>query len=56
MDIKHIFALGILGAIAGFLGAIIFQPITNIFSLIFSDFTLGGVLVGVSSFFLNVNQ
>lgn len=46
---KKIIISGIVGLAGGLVGALIFQPIEGIFSILFSDFTLGGIIVGIAS-------
>lgn len=43
---------GIIGFIGGIAGALIFEPISGIFDVLFSDFTLGGIIVGILGSFL----
>jgi len=38
---------GIIGFIGGIAGSLIFEPITGIFDILFSDFTIGGIIVGI---------
>lgn len=38
---------GIIGFIGGIAGALIFEPISGIFDVLFSDFALGGIIVGI---------
>ncbi len=37
----------ILGLIGGVGGALVFQPIEGIMSILFNDFTMGGIIVGI---------
>lgn|GEM_PF-1027141 len=38
---------GIIGFIGGIAGALIFEPISGIFDVVFSDFAIGGIIVGI---------
>lgn len=46
---KKIVISGIVGLVGGLVGALIFQPIEGVFSILFSDFTVGGIIVGIAS-------
>jgi len=45
---KKIIISAILGLIGGIGGALIFQPISGLMSILFNDFTLGGIIVGIA--------
>lgn len=43
---KHLITSLIVGFLGGIAGSLIFQPISNLFDIFLSDFTIGGTLIG----------
>lgn len=55
MKSKQIITALVVGLIGGLAGALIFEPIDGISDILFSDYTIGGVIIGAVLGFIKLN-